>query len=79
MRSLKFISRSSNLTIISQGEDTYSDVMGLMARFMMESSLPVLAIPSEGINDKNRQQYSHCMGRQRRSSPCRHMMQCRFF
>ncbi|MBL4602614.1 MAG: universal stress protein [Emcibacteraceae bacterium] len=52
MRSLKFISRSSNLTIISQGEDTYSDIMGLMARFMMESSLPVLAIPSEGINEK---------------------------
>tara|TARA_R110002073_G_scaffold217915_1_gene378195 strand:- start:965 stop:1798 length:834 start_codon:yes stop_codon:yes gene_type:complete len=52
MRSLKLVSRSSNLTIISQGEDTYSDVMGSMARFMMESSLPVLAIPTSGL-DKN--------------------------
>lgn len=51
MRSLKLISRSCNLTVISQGEDTYSDVMGSMARFMMESSLPVLAIPSSGLED----------------------------
>ena len=50
MRSLKLASRSSNLTIISQGEDTYSDIMGSMARFMMESSLPILAVPTSGLN-----------------------------
>ncbi|HPF47867.1 MAG: universal stress protein [Alphaproteobacteria bacterium] len=52
MRSFKLISRSCDLTIISQGEDTYSDVMGSMARFMMESSLPVLAVPSGGLDKK---------------------------
>lgn len=52
MRSLKLNSRSANLTIISQGEDTYSDVMGSMARFMMESSLPVLAVPASGLDRK---------------------------
>lgn len=49
MRTLKLMSRSSNMTIISQGEDTYSDLMGSMARFMMESSTPVLAVPNKGI------------------------------
>ncbi|MBT5186227.1 MAG: universal stress protein [Kordiimonadaceae bacterium] len=52
MRTFKINARSCNLTIISQGEDTYSDIMGSMARFMMESSLPVLAVPVEGITDK---------------------------
>lgn len=51
MSTLKLVSRSSNLTIISQGEDTYSDVMGSMARFMMESSLPVLAVPTSGLSE----------------------------
>lgn len=51
MRILKLMSRSCNLTIISQGEDTYSDLMGSMARFMMESSIPVLAVPNKGIDD----------------------------
>lgn len=47
MRTLKMMSRSANLSIISQGEDTYSDLMGSMARFMMETSTPVLAVPSD--------------------------------
>ena len=49
MRILKLMSRTCNLGIISQGEDTYSDLMGSMARFMMESSIPVLAVPSTGL------------------------------
>lgn len=52
MRSLKLNSRAANLTIISQGDDTYSDIMGSMARFMMESSLPVLAVPASGLDKK---------------------------
>ncbi|MDG1709256.1 MAG: universal stress protein [Emcibacteraceae bacterium] len=52
MRTLKLKSRTCNLSIISQGEDTYSDLMGSMARFMMESSTPVLAVPS-GYTEKN--------------------------
>ncbi|MCC3859721.1 universal stress protein [Pseudemcibacter aquimaris] len=51
MRTLKLMSRSCNLSIISQGEDTYSDLMGSMARFMMESSTPVLAVPCDGMPD----------------------------
>ncbi|MBT5073006.1 MAG: universal stress protein [Kordiimonadaceae bacterium] len=51
MRTLKLTSRSCNLTVISQGEDTYTDVMGSMARFMMESSLPVLAVPASGLEE----------------------------
>ena len=51
MRTLKLMSRSCNLSIISQGEDTYSDLMGSMARFMMESSTPVLAVPTKGLED----------------------------
>lgn len=51
MRTLKLTSRSCNLTIISQGEDTYSDIMGSMARFLMESSLPVLSVPTDGITE----------------------------
>jgi nucleotide-binding universal stress UspA family protein len=51
MRTLKLMSRSCNLSIISQGEDTYTDLMGSMARFMMESSTPVLAVPNKGLND----------------------------
>jgi len=52
MRTFKIKARSCNLTIISQGEDTYSDIMGSMARFMMESTLPVLAVPANGITGK---------------------------
>ena len=52
MRFFKLKSRCADLTLISQGEDTYSDIMGTMARFIMESSLPVLTVPSSGI-DKN--------------------------
>lgn len=51
MRTLKLMSRSCNLSIISQGEDTYSDLMGSMARFMMESSSPVLAVPNGNSAD----------------------------
>ncbi|MDG1437791.1 MAG: universal stress protein [Emcibacteraceae bacterium] len=45
MRILKLKSRSCNLSIISQGEDTYSDLMGTMAKFLMESSTAVLTVP----------------------------------
>ena len=51
MRALKLSSRTCDLTVISQGEDTYSDIMGSMARFMMESSLPVLTVPENGLAD----------------------------
>ncbi len=50
MHYLKLASRSCDLTIVSQGEDTYTDIMGTMARFIMESSLPVLAVPSSGLD-----------------------------
>ena len=51
MQFLKQYSRTSDLTIFSQVDDTYTDIMGTMARFMMESSLPVVTVPSGGIND----------------------------
>lgn len=51
MHYLKKSSRTADLTLFSQGDDTYTDIMGTMARFMMESSLPVLTIPTAGIKD----------------------------
>lgn len=47
MHFLNFYSRCSDLTVISQGKGNYKDMTSKMTSFMLETGLPVLAVPEE--------------------------------
>ena len=52
LRTMNAFSRVADLTIISQGRDSIGDIMTTDTAFMLESGLPILAVPETSSHSK---------------------------